>query len=431
MRIELKKKNGGSAILVVLFVGTCLCIMVGSYLAMVRQQNLSVTRSMSWNSCIPVAEAGIEEGITHVHYTGVTNLSANGWTLQDGVYKKQRTVGTNTYAIAITPVDPPVITSAASVPLNGSTLKRTVRVTTRRDGLFVKAMVAKGQIDFNGNNITTDSFDSSDPAYSKAGMYDKTKNKANGDVATNSGLTNSLSVGNANIIGHVATGPNGTVSIGPNGAVGDKAWQTGNFGIKPGWSSDDMNVAFPDVDTPTPAGGVWFSPTSNGKVSGQTYKYVLDSGDYTMTDLSLQSSEVLYVTGTATLYITGSISITGNGQIEIGNKGSLTLYMGGASALFGGNEVVNHPGYAGNFVYLGLPTNTSLQFVGNADFTGSIYAPNADFQLGGGGSSPYDFVGASVTSTVKMNGHFKYHYDEALGKSKWGRGYVIASWDEI
>ena len=50
---------------------------------------------------------------------------------------------------------------------------------------------------------------------------------------------------------------------------------------------------------------------------------------------------------------------------------------------------------------------------------------------GGGGMSPYDFVGASVNNTVTMNGHFKFHYDEALGKSRWSRGYVITSWDEI
>ena len=119
---------------------------------------------------------------------------------------------------------------------------------------FFKAMVAKGQIDFNGNNIRTDSFDSSDPTFSRAGQYDKNRAKDNGDVATNSGLTNSLNVGNANVFGHVATGPHGTVAIGSQGAVGDKDWQTGHTGIKPGWSSDDMNVSLPDVTIPYTSG---------------------------------------------------------------------------------------------------------------------------------------------------------------------------------
>jgi hypothetical protein len=427
-----KKPQAGSAILVVLFLGVILSVMAGSYLVLVNQQNTSTTRSMVWNGCIAIAEAGVEEGISQIHYTGVTNLSANGWTLSGGVYAKQRFLSNNYYFVTITPNDPPVITSAGYVPLPWGSMvtyvKRTVRVTTQRDGAFVKAMLAKGQIDFNGNNIRTDSFDSSSPTYSKNGQYDRTRAKDNGDVATNSGLTNSLNVGNANIYGHVATGPHGSVYIGTQGAVGDSNWQTGNTGIEPGWFSDDMNVSFPDVSIPYTSG---FNPDTNAKVNGKTYAYVLNNGNYVMTDLTLQNSDVLFVNGTANLYVTGSINLTGNAQIEIGAKGSLVLYMGGDTATFGGNEIVNGAGNALNFVYLGLPTNTTLRFVGNADFTGSIYAPSADFQLGGGGSSPYDFVGASVSNTVQMNGHFNFHYDENLGKSQWGRGYVITSWDEL
>ena len=76
--------------------------------------------------------------------------------------------------VSITAVDPPTVTSIGSVALpsvlSSATsraasnapiyLRRKVQVTTRRDGAFAfKAMVAKGQIDFNGNNIATDSFD--------------------------------------------------------------------------------------------------------------------------------------------------------------------------------------------------------------------------------------------------------------------------------
>ena len=123
--------------------------------------------------------------------------------------------------------------------------------------------------------------------------------------------------------------------------------------------------------------------------------------------------------------------LTGNAKIQIKSTASLVLYGGGATANLSGNEVANGTGNAANFVYLGLPTNTSLNFGGNVDFTGVIYAPNADFTLGGGGSSPYDFVGASVTKTVKMNGHFNFHYDENLKRTQWARGYVINSWNEI
>ena len=37
----------------------------------------------------------------------------------------------------------------------------------------------------------------------------------------------------------------------------------------------------------------------------------------------------------------------------------------------------------------------------------------------------------SVTKTVKMNGHFKFHYDESLAEIGWTRGFLINSWNEI
>lgn len=51
--------------------------------------------------------------------------------------------------------------------------------------------------------------------------------------------------------------------------------------------------------------------------------------------------------------------------------------------------------------------------------------------MGGGGGNTYDFVGASVSSTVLMNGHFNFHYDEALGRIGPRRGYIITGWNEV
>ena len=75
--------------------------------------------------------------------------------------------------------------AAVSVPdATRNYIGRGVRVNTTRDYLFTHAMVAKGQIDMKGNNVTTDSFNSSDPNYSTNTQYTSTKRKAKGDVAT-------------------------------------------------------------------------------------------------------------------------------------------------------------------------------------------------------------------------------------------------------
>ena len=422
----------GSVLLVMLFTVAILGISLAAYLDLIGSQNLSTMRSTQWNSAIPIAEAGIEEALTHLHHNP-TNRSAEGWTLVNGYYMKERSLGEAAYVAYLSATNPPVIISQAfvRVPLGTDYLDppRTIRVTAENEALFAKGMIAKGQIDLSGNNIRTDSFDSTDPAYSTGGAYDPAKAKDNGDIATNSAVIDSLNVWNADIFGKVSTGPGGTVQIGPNGSVGSAAWHlAGNTGIEPGWSNDDMNVDFPDVQAPFTGGAL--TPGS-GSVGETNYTYVLTSGNWELPGLSMSGQNKLIVLGDAILYVTGSVSLSGQAYMTISTNSSLQLYVSGSTTSIGGKGVVNTPGSATNFVYYGMPGNTSVSMSGNAAFTGAIYAPSADFTLGGGGSATYDFVGSSVTSTVKMNGHFNFHYDESLGNTGPRRGYVITSWNEI
>jgi hypothetical protein len=286
--------------------------------------------------------------------------------------------------------------------------------------------VAKQRIDMNGNDIETDSFDSRDPEHSTNGLYNPLTAKDNGDVSTTAGGTNIIGVANANIKGHIQTGPGGTVSIGANGVVGSLAWhQAGNNGIQPGWSSDDMNIAFPDVHRPSTAGA--FAPTS-GTITGTVFKYLLTGGKYEMSTLTMASKDKMAIMGNTTLVVNGDIKMFGS--IDIMPGASLTIYVAGANADFGGTGI-NNTGQAGNFLYYGLPSNTSLTLPSNGDFTGAIYAPSADFKLSGGGATALHFSGACVTKTIKVDGHYRFHFDEALnGFGPW-QDYVITSWIEL
>jgi hypothetical protein len=658
----------GSVLMATLVITGVLGFTLASYLTLVGNQNRSVYRSQTWNSSIPVSEAGIEEAIVHLNrnclYSDITsapvNWNADGWTSVENGIQKTGVLGDNRYTTTIVTnglysSTRPAIFSAGYVPAilvkntpdtlfaqigtpnqtAATYVGRKVRVRAKSDGIFARGMVAKNSIDLNGQDVASNSFDSEDPAFSTLGQYDPNplKTKDNGDIAVNNGLTNSLSVGNANISGHVSTGPGGSVSIGSNGKVGDKEWMAdaSKTGIEPGRSRDDMNVSFPDVKNPFPNGGYSTSapgesvtnnvvstssvtnfsvsyptgagvvytntvttttasypaagsylgsvntntsyttstsrptdgtyigimqtntspvtssnvptvgtyigttgtntvtvtsntPPSSGtyigavttntvvtntltatypasgtylglvttnlqgnstgnnsiksytynrivsytyqKISGYsyeqiagysynlitgytyalingyllvqnvyttnavtstTYDYILDTGNY---KLSAIGGKVL-VKGNAVLYVTDSVQFTGNDNILILPGASLKIYVGASSARISGNGVINNGGNATNFYYYGLPSNTDLDFGGNANFTGVIYAPQADFHLGGGGSDTYDFIGASVTKTVHMNGHFNFHYDEALARRGPSRGYVIDSWDEV
>jgi hypothetical protein len=454
LRSKTKALQGNTIVLAVIVTGL-VGFVLAAYLSLVRSQHVSTMRSQSWNLAVAVIEAGVEDALAHLNAHGTTNLACDGWTLQGGQYVLERAVGDNFYVVGISnwvssnsaPIilsraymSTPLLTASSSHALLATAgtgdgtptvtyLVRGVKANTKADALFTKGLVAKGKIDLNGNNIKTDSFDSGDPLYSTNGQYDESKNKDNGDVATNSGLTNSVNVGNANIKGHVSTGPGGSVKIGSNGTVGSEAWvDGGNKGIQEGWVTDDMNVSFPDVAAPYNNG----LPPSGGEVGGTSYHYVLSGGNWQINgDMSLNSQKKVLVTGNATLYVTGDVSLSGNAYFEIATNASLKLFVGGANASIGGNGVLNRTGQAINFIYYGLPSNTSLNLSGNGEFIGVIYAPNANFTLNGGGSEESDFIGASVTKTATLYGHYSFHYDENLARVGPFRSFIITTWDEM
>ena len=550
MRTQVKNRTcrDGGVLAYALVATAIVGLAVVSALTLASNENQSTQRSQAWNECIAVIEAGIEEALSHMNDSGLTNLQSNGWRRQNDVYCMNRNLGDHRYQVEIHGSNTPLIfaTGYVRMPMcNDKFLSRAVKCTTRREGIFSKAMIAKETIDLRGNNINADSYISTDPNYSTDGRYDPAKRRDHGDIATNSGLDNSFNVGNANIAGKIQTGPGGKPSLGPNGTVGDLAWvDSGTLGIQPEYFADDMNVTFPEVKPPwnggacaAPTGG-WitnttetvtaltntattisypvgnigsiftngFSSSTNFPVnspgpvtttyvtntaptSSQTfpaagtyigtvvtrevttgalasrgtwydynritttvtyytyptftatyvnyttnaantatwYDYILQDCNY---ELSRLSGSVL-VLGNANLWVMDDINISGLGGIWIQPGASLKLYVSAPTATISGQGIVNYNASTDSFYYLGLPTNTKLSLSGNGEFTGAIYAPNADFILGGGGNQVYDFIGSSVTRSVTLNGHYNFHYDEQLEKSGPMRVLVVTSWNEI
>jgi hypothetical protein len=423
MQIRIHRHHG-NVLLASLVIAGILGAILAAYLSLANFQNNAIARSQLWNVAISVAESGIEEALTQLNFTN--NLASSGWDGSSSAYTKSRTLSNNIYISTIFAADPnhPYVISTGLVKAYPGTnyISRVVKVTTDRFGMFIKGMVAKGQIDLRGNNINTDSFDS------RIGSYAAQAHGDQGDVATNSGLTNSFSVGNANIHGHASTGPGGSMSIGPNGGVGSHAWQQTHHGFQEGWTNDDMNVYFPDVPFPYTSG---WAPTGGG-ISGVTYAYILGADQYYVNgNISLNGQDKLLVTNRATLVVNGNFSMSGNSQILVQTNASLKLYVNGSAAI-AGNGVANNNASATNFFYYGLTNNTSLSFSGNGAFKGVIYAPNAAFDMNGGGNSvTNDFTGASVSSTVNMNGHFNFHYDISLGDLREFGAFQITSWSEL
>ena len=409
--------------MVTLFMVGLLGFFLFAYLYLVRTQRGFVARSQGWNAALAMAEAGVEEALAQLNPGAPApsiNRSANGWgAAANGVYGPiSRTLTNNgSYSVICSTDTYPVIystgyVSVASIP---ATLTRVVRVTTADASLFHAGLATKLNLDFKGNNVNTDSFNSTSPQLSSNGQYDPLKTSTNGDIASIGGIVN---VGNATINGSVLLGPTASETQLKNGVVS-------------GGVTNDFNLEFADVvlpsGSPLPAVPLLVPLVTNG--ISYTYSFLV-GGYYTIDSLN---ANVYVAPGVnVTLLLTGNASPN---YIRVGSggmstNGSLTVYMDGPSFTLSGTDLVDS-GNALNFSYYGTTNNTSVKLGGNATFIGTVYAPEADFTMGGGGNNPYDFIGAAVIKSATLNGHFNFHYDENLTRGGPKSGYIASSWTEL
>ena len=428
-------RDQASVLVISLVTAVIIGIVLGSYLFLIHTQNLSVARSQAWNTALAIAEAGVEEALAELN-PGITNkprFGVPGWNLSNGywVLATNRTLANGFYGVKFTATNFPTIysTGYTRAPISGQLISRVVEVQTGAQRLFPVGMAARLTVDLNGNNISIDSYDSSMTNLFPGGLWNAANRRDNGDVASAAVQnTANFTIANANIRGRVRTGPGTVPTIGPNGSVGDNGWVGGgSTGIKPGWWMDDFNMDFPDVLPPFSSGAA----LSSGTTGGTNYTYLLGTGDYMVNGtLTVANNQVLAVAPgeNAVLYVTGNLDLKNGSVVYIAPNATLKVFVGGAS---GSMYMINTTGDANAFQYYGLPGNTSLTWSGNQTYVGTVYAPNADFVLGGGGNNNYDYQGATVVKNVRMNGHFNVHYDENLGRRGPLGTLAMTSWREL
>src|SRR5678816_3083210 len=97
---RLYPQRAGSALLVTLFIAGLLAAAVGTYLAMTSTGSTNVKRSIGWNAALPLAEAGVEEALSHV-MRNTNSYALDGWALTNGAYRKLRPLGDGYYSTKI------------------------------------------------------------------------------------------------------------------------------------------------------------------------------------------------------------------------------------------------------------------------------------------------------------------------------------------
>ena len=427
--------------MVTLFLAGILGLTLGYYLWLVRAQNLLVARAEAWNSALALAEAGVEEGLAQINVSFGTNYAssarANWGSSGPGIYgPRSNALDTGSYSVVLiaTNSGPMLIATgyaASPVLSNGQFITRTVQVTTTVNPAFRYALGSGQGISLNGNSVAIDSFDSSNPDYSTAEMYNPQKRKAAADVAATTGFTNG---GIVQINGTLRTGPGVGPNLGTGGFIGGPSFHGPGIECSRDYSSD-FNQQFRPV---LPLNTVSFTPPVCGT---GTNRYVLNGGNFIINgDLTLNSGNAISVTGSgdSVLFVAGNVIMAGpqggapGASINIAPGCNLLLYVSGPSATL---TQVNTAGPASTFQYYGLPSNTSVTWNGNTEFIGGIYAPQACLTLGGGTSyhhhTQYQFQGACMANSISLNGYFKFHYDEALKHTLSPVGFVVTSWHEL
>jgi hypothetical protein len=437
--ISLHHRARGGVLFGTLIITAIIGIALAAYLTLTANQNQLIVRSQVWNNALAVAEAGVEEALTQGNINYLTNMVSNDWSYDGTNYMKANVVGDgglggpgkrwgqlrNEYGhfnVSIKSNTPYSFTVTSSgfypMPGSGQFVNRSVRIGASNMPIFTASIVLIEKLDMNGNNVLTDSYDSTDENKSTLGKYDPLKAGDKGDVACIGGVKDAYGVGNANIWGRSYTGPGTTPEIGPNGAVGSVAWhQGGNIGIEPGWWKPDLNMSFPSVQAPYSVG----LPPIAGIVGTNTYDFVLGSGNYMTTTLDGNT----LVTGNAVIYVTKSVKFGTGESIKIQPGASLKIYCAATDAVFGPIDNQNTDPSA--FMYFGLPSNSSMQVQGQAAWNGCIYAPQAQFILNGSGA----LCGSVVARRGKLNGNAAIHYDESLYKIPYRRGFCMTDWNEL
>jgi hypothetical protein len=182
-----------------------------------------------------------------------------------------------------------------------------------------------------------------------------------------------------------------------------------------------MNMVFPSVVLPNGASH-WQEIPASGVITANGNYYCSGINNW----LTINATNVM-------IYVDGNISLSGWQAITVGTNASrVSLFVRGPAISTTGNASINNlTQRAGVFGIYGLPNLTSINLAGNAAFTGTIYAPQAQFVFGGGGEDTYDYVGSLVAYDCKLNGKANFHYDESLKRNGPGIGYIPFSWKEI
>jgi Tfp pilus assembly protein PilX len=454
-------RQRGSVLIVTLIFAAGVALSLGSFLALTLNSAKLSRQSFQANGALNLAEAGLElafKAMNSDDYSGWSVHTATGansrYMLVPNIDLSQGITGQIKVLIYnVTTVTRRVVAEGIATPPSGPPIRKQIEIRAKRRSIFATGLVSKDTITFSGNGVTVDSWNSNpiapstDPTqYSSAVKNDK------GSVAS---TAVTISVGNADIWGYVATGRD-QPEVGANGTIADYSDPVGTK--DPDRITTDFKHNFEEVDVPVP-------------ISYNTIDYTIGStdepvpltlprgGDVTWegkyyykfpgVDIGGAVANVLTISDDVVFLPTAgsgatAIAVDGNASIRVNSGATLEIYTEG-DVLIAGNGIVNSATSGTTADKLATAqqpetlqiygTNTSdlgqtISISGNGVLSAVGYAPNADLTITGGGTNGH-VLGSFVAKTIAITGGNSFHYDESLKDFGDGNPFELQSWIEL
>jgi hypothetical protein len=391
-RIAYPPGQRGSVFLFAIVILTVILILGAS---LIERAQTTVYRASVENRAVRafhLAEAGINKSIWELN-------QPNGWLTYAGESGVELPGGFVDVSITPAPAERGLFTTHVTLlatgylPGGGGAMRypSTIRAIAYKDPLYFEYAVFGDQSVTVGNGtvtLTADSYTSDD------GSYGGTNIAANADIATNSTAADAIKIlPQGEVHGDVSVGAGASD---PNACVDNKGIITGTV------DALTSTNALPSVTVPSDAielGDVYLDLDQ---------ELVLDAGVYHMTDLDIFGNSTVICNGKVVIYID-----------ETSDQATPDVRIGG-------NGIVNTSQIPANLVVYCCPDVVTVQFSGNAEFYGGLYAPQANITLNAG-----DVYGSMVGSSVVLNGSNAHvHYDEAL-RDHSNPNALMRSWEVL
>jgi hypothetical protein len=288
--------------------------------------------------------------------------------------------------------------------------RRTTSATLELRGLFEYAILTKETLTLKPDTVV-DGYNSQDPLDTDVDVDISTQSITDASIILNAGVK---------VDGDVTVGVGGD----PETVIKDLGATTGSQ------LSGIVEEPLPLINPPT-----LFNMGTSITATGETVTITpTDSGQYSSIIISKRSDVgVMEISGgDVVLYITGDIDIGESCELVIKDNSSLTLYVDG-DIHCRANSVVNAeypPEDPKTFqIYGTSETQQIFDIKAKNDWSGTIYAPNADVTLYANG----DFYGSTVSNNFELKSGGNYFYDEALREVQiddLGVRFVVKRWYE-